>query len=195
MTFLEEAARVLSSGQLAVIPTDTVYGLAAHLGSQAAIDSIFGAKGRPPEKPIPVLGTDITQLSEVAIFDDHARKLAERFWPGPLTLILPRSDGFDVDLGGNDRRTVGVRVPKEPRTLELLRLTGPLAVTSANRSGDKEATTVDEARDALGDHVACFVDGGRCVGLPSTIVFLVGERRLLREGTIPASLVNQILSE
>ena len=195
MTGIDEVAAALEGGELAVIPTDTVYGLAAHLSSQSAIDAIFHAKGRPPEKPIPVLGADIDQLSSVGLFDDRAKRLAARFWPGPLTIILPRADGFDVDLGGDERRTVGVRVPKEPRALELLRKTGPLAVTSANRSGDKEATTVDEARAALGSEVRTYLDGGRCVGVPSTIVFLAGERRLLREGTIPASLVTQILSE
>lgn len=195
MSNVEEVAQQLCAGHLAVIPTDTVYGLAAHLDHPSAISEIFVAKGRPPEKPIPVLGADIDQLASVVRFDERARKLAMRFWPGPLTIILPRVEGFDVDLGGDGSRTVGVRVPKEPRALELLRATGPLAVTSANRSGEKEATTVDEAREALGDSAIAYLDGGRCVGTPSTIVFLAGERRLLREGPIPSALVTQILSE
>lgn len=195
MSTLEEAAAALERGELVVIPTDTVYGLAAHLGQPGAIAGIFTAKGRPPEKPIPVLGASVEQLSEVAVFDERARKLASRFWPGPLTLILPRSTSFTTDLGGDETRTVGVRVPKEPRVLELLHMTGPLAVTSANRSGEAEATTLEEARGALGDSVAAYVDGGRCLGTPSTIVFLAGERRLLREGLIPSELVVQILSE
>lgn len=195
MSGVEDVAGHLRAGHLAVIPTDTVYGLAAHLDYPSAIQEIFVAKGRPPEKPIPVLGADLEQLASIARFDERAKKLAERFWPGPLTIILPRVEGFDVDLGGDERRTVGVRVPKEPRTLELLRHTGPLAVTSANRSGEKEATTIDDARDALGDAATAYLDGGRCVGTPSTIVFLVGERRLLREGPIPSALVTQILSE
>lgn len=192
---VEDAVVALSSGRLAVLPTDTVYGLAAHLGSPNAVQAIFAAKQRPPEKPIPVLGADLEQLSTIAVFDDRARSLGARFWPGPLTLILPRADGFDVDLGGDERRTVGVRVPKEPRALEILRQTGPLAVTSANRSGAKEAVTLAEARDVFGDEVAAYVEGGRCVGVPSTIVFLAGERRLLREGPIPSAEVFQILSE
>lgn len=195
MSTLEAAAASLGAGKLAVIPTDTVYGLAAHLDHPDAIHAIFVAKGRPPVKPIPVLGADADELARIAIFDERARAMAARFWPGPLTLILPRAPGFEIDLGGDERRTVGVRVPKEPRALELLRMTGPLAVTSANRSGRSEATTVSEARDALGDAVDVYVDGGRCVGVPSTIVFLAGERRLLREGTIPAALVIQMLSE
>lgn len=195
MSTLEEATAALERGALVVIPTDTVYGLAAHLGHPDAIARIFEAKGRPPEKPIPVLGASLAQLSDVAVFDERARKLAARFWPGPLTLILPRAEGFTTDLGGDETRTVGVRVPKEPRVLELLGMTGPLAVTSANRSGEAEATSLEEARAALGESVAAYVDGGRCVGTPSTIVFLVGERRLLREGLIPSEVVVQILSE
>jgi tRNA threonylcarbamoyl adenosine modification protein (Sua5/YciO/YrdC/YwlC family) len=192
---IEEAAEALLAGHLVVIPTDTVYGIAARLDRPEAISAIFAAKDRPPDKPIPVLGSSSEQLGSVARFDDRARTLAGRFWPGPLTMILPRAEGFEVDLGGNESRTVGVRVPKEPRCLDLLRTTGPLAVTSANLSGGKDATTIAEARDALGDTVDVYVDGGRCVGVPSTIVFLAGERRLLREGTIPASLVFQMLKE
>lgn len=195
MSTLDETAAALLSGRLAVIPTDTVYGLAAHLGRPETIAAIFTVKRRPPEKPIPVLGATVDQLSTVAVFDDRARKLAARFWPGPLTMILPRAVGFDTDLGGDEIRTVGVRVPKEPRTLELLREVGPLAVTSANRSGEPEATTIEQARSALGDDVAAYMDGGRCVGTPSTIVFLAGERRLLRAGAIPSELVTQMLSE
>jgi tRNA threonylcarbamoyl adenosine modification protein (Sua5/YciO/YrdC/YwlC family) len=195
MSTTEETAVALDRGELAVIPTDTVYGLAAGLHRPASVAAIFDAKGRPPDKPIPVLGTGVDQLSSIAVFDDRAKKLAARFWPGPLTLILPRSEGFDVDLGGGETRTVGVRVPKEPRTIELLRITGPLAVTSANRSGEAEATTIEEARAALAESVSVYLDGGRCVGTPSTIVFLAGERRLLREGPVPSDLILQILSE
>ena len=195
MSSVDDAVAAIRSGGLVVLPTDTVYGLAAHLGTPDAVAAIFAAKDRRPDKPIPVLGADADQLAPIAVFDDRARALAARFWPGPLTMILPRAEGFDADLGGGERRTVGVRVPKEPRALEILRRTGPLAVTSANRSGATEAVTVEEARAIFGDEVAAYVDGGRCVGVPSTIVFLVGERRLLREGPIPSAQVFQMLSE
>lgn len=195
MSSLDDAVAVLNAGGLVVMPTDTVYGLAANLGIPDAVQAIFTAKDRPVEKPLPVLGADLGQLASIAMFDDRARALATRFWPGPLTMILPRAEGFDADLGGDERRTVGVRVPKEPRALEILRQTGPLAVTSANRSGTKEAVTIEEARAVFGDEVAAYVDGGRCVGVPSTIVFLAGERRLLRDGPIPSAQVLQMLSE
>ncbi|HWC13319.1 MAG TPA: L-threonylcarbamoyladenylate synthase [Actinomycetota bacterium] len=192
---IEDVAAVLQAGRLAVVPTDTVYGLAASLGIPAAVQEIFTAKGRPEHKPLPVLGTSIEQLRRVAVFGDHAQRLARRFWPGPLTLILERAEGFDVDLGGDEARTVGVRVPKEPRTLQLLAMTGPLAVTSANLSGAKEASTVDEARSVFGSTVAAYLDGGRCVAVPSTVVYLAGERRILREGPVAAAAIAQILSE
>ena len=192
---LDDAIAALGNGGLVVLPTDTVYGLAAHLSFPRAIEAIFTLKGRPESKPLPVLASGVDQLADLAVIDDRARAIAERFWPGPLTLILPRAEGFDVDLGGGGVKTVGVRIPKEPRTLELLRLTGPLAVTSANRSGGREATTVEEARAELGEEVAVYIDGGRCVGIPSTVVFLAGERRLLREGPIPSVQIYQMLSE
>jgi tRNA threonylcarbamoyl adenosine modification protein (Sua5/YciO/YrdC/YwlC family) len=183
VSVIDEAIVALRMGKLVVIPTDTVYGVAAPL-EDASIAKIFELKGRPGEKPLPVLGANFADLESIAAFNDHARRLAERFWPGPLTMILRRAPGFDVDLGGTNVTTVGVRVPKEPRAIELLKRTGPLAVTSANISGSTEATTVEEARVALGTRDVFYVDGGRCTGKPSTIVFLAAERRVLREGAI-----------
>jgi tRNA threonylcarbamoyl adenosine modification protein (Sua5/YciO/YrdC/YwlC family) len=183
VSVVDEAIIALRMGKLIVIPTDTVYGLAAPL-DDASIARIFERKGRPPEKPLPVLGASLADLEDIAGFNHHARKLAARFWPGPLTMILQRAPEFDVDLGGKNISTVGVRVPKEPRAIELLKRTGPLAVTSANISGSTEATTVEEARAALGTKDVYYVNGGRCTGRPSTIVFLAAERRVLREGAI-----------
>lgn len=184
MSVIDEAIVALRLGKLIVIPTDTVYGVAALPELPDAIAALFEAKGRSEDKPIPVLGASVEDLERVVVFNDHARKLAARYWPGPVTLILPRSEGFTADLGGTRKDTIAVRVPKEPRAIELLKRTGPLAVTSANASGDREATTIEEARAALGSGVALYVDGGRCAGKPSTIVFLAGERRVLREGAI-----------
>jgi tRNA threonylcarbamoyl adenosine modification protein (Sua5/YciO/YrdC/YwlC family) len=183
VSVIDEAIVALRMGKLVVVPTDTVYGLAAPLEDDS-IAKIFELKGRPSEKPLPVLGASLPDLEDIADFNDQARKLAARFWPGPLTMILQRAPSFDVDLGGTNVTTVGVRVPKEPRAIELLKRTGPLAVTSANLSGSTEATTVEEARAALGTRDVFYVDGGRCTGKPSTIVFLAAERRILREGAI-----------
>ena len=183
MSVIDEAIVALRMGKLVVVPTDTVYGLAAPLEDDS-IAKIFELKGRPSEKPLPVLGASLPDLEDIADFNDQARKLAARFWPGPLTMILQRAPSFDVDLGGTNVTTVGVRVPKEPRAIELLKRTGPLTVTSANLSGSTEATTVEEARAALGTRDVFYVDGGRRTGKPSTIVFLAAERRILREGAI-----------
>lgn len=192
MTVIDEAVVALRMDKLVVIPTDTVYGLAAAL-NERAIANVFDAKGRREDKPIPVLGGAARDLETIVGFNDSARKLAARYWPGPLTLILPRAPGFEVDLGGN-APTVAVRVPKEPRAIELLRNTGPLAVTSANVSGERDASTVEEARAALGSKVGIYIDGGRCAGPPSTIVFVAGERRVLREGAIPEREILQMLT-
>ena len=193
MSFVDEAIVALRVGKLLVIPTDTVYGLAAPL-EEASVAKIFEVKGRPKSKPLPVLGASVAELEGIAEFNDHARKLAARFWPGPLTMVLRRAPGFEIDLGGNNGDTVGVRVPKEPRAIELLKRTGPLAVTSANISGGPEATTVEQARAALKGHPIFYVDGGRCTGRPSTIVFLAGERRVLREGSLTEREVLEFLA-
>ena len=132
-----------------------------------------------------MLGADTDALRPIAVFDDEADALAERYWPGPLTLVLRRAPGFDADLGGDERSTVAVRVPARPVTLEVLRLTGPLAVTSANRSGDEPAATAAEARAAFGPNIP-ILDDGRVGGEVSTVLSLTDGRRVLREGAVPA---------
>ncbi len=189
-----ETIAALRAGDLAVIPTDTVYGLASSL-SDDGVARIFEAKGRPETKPIPVLAGSLEDVQHIAVVDDRATSLARRFWPGPLTMVLARAPGFVADLGGGETRTVAVRVPKQPLALEVLRALGPLAVTSANLSGSPPVETVEEARALFADKVGAYLDGGRCTGVPSTIVFLAGERRILREGALPAELVSQMLSE
>jgi L-threonylcarbamoyladenylate synthase len=183
------AREELDAGRLVVIPTDTVYGIAARPDDPAAIAAVFAAKGRPSEKPLPILAATASDLDDVAQLGDRARRAA-RHWPGPLTLVVPRAPGFDVDLGGEPggsgrSQAVAVRVPASEVALELLRASGPLAVTSANLSGDPPATTVLEARAALGAKVRAYLDGGVCSGQPSTVVSLVGEIELLRAGPIP----------
>jgi tRNA threonylcarbamoyl adenosine modification protein (Sua5/YciO/YrdC/YwlC family) len=181
-----EIARALMGGGVAVIPTDTVYGLAASLTEPGAIERVFELKGRPPTKSLPVLGASLDALRVIAAFDGDAEALGRKHWPGPLTLVLARAPGFVVDLGGDWSSTVAVRVPDRAVTLELLEITGPLAVTSANRSGEEPASTPAEARAAFGADVP-LLDDGPLAGEVSTVLSLVAGRTILREGAIPAT--------
>jgi tRNA threonylcarbamoyl adenosine modification protein (Sua5/YciO/YrdC/YwlC family) len=183
----------LKAGRLAVVPTDTVYGVAALVHARGAIAALFAAKGRPDSKALPVLADGIGALADVVTFDPRAEALAERFWPGPLTIVLPRAPGFDVDLGGDGGGSVAVRVPDNDIALDLLARLGPLAVSSANRSGDPSVTTLEDARTALGHSVSVFVDGGRLSGRPSTIVSLLGELSSIREGDIAFAKVQSAI--
>lgn len=182
----EQIARTLAAGGVAVIPTDTVYGVAAHLTESGAVQRIFELKGRPESKPLPVLGASLDALRAIVSFDEGAEALGRRFWPGPLTLVLERAPGFDVDLGGEGTSTVAVRVPDRLVTLDLLQMTGPLAVTSANRSGEPPASTPEEAAAAFGGAVPILADGP-LRGEVSTVLSLVGGREVMREGAIPTS--------
>ena len=189
MSDLAAAVDAIRSGKLVVIPTDTVYGVAASPFDEAAVAAIFTAKDRPADKALPILGADVGSLRRVAEFDERAERLTTRFWPGPLTLVLPRARGFDVSLGGSDATSVAVRVPASEVARALLRQTGPLAVTSANRSGESDPATADEARAALGDSVAVYLDAGPAAGSPSTVVSLMAEAVVLREGALPSEAV------
>ena len=184
MSSIEEAVVALQSGQLVVMPTDTVYGVAARL-EPGAVEAVFEAKGRPPDRPLPVLAADIEGLRGVASFDRRAQALAGRFWPGPLTMVLPRAQGFTVDLGRGGKDSVAVRIPKQPLAVELLRRTGPLAVTSANHSDEPPALTIAQARSALGGAVSVYLDGGELNARPSTVVSLLDGLQELRAGDLP----------
>lgn len=184
---IDAAIAALDRGEAIVIPTDTVYGLAARPEIAAAVRAIFEIKRRSDDQPLPVLGADPDSLSGVVVMGDQAAALGREYWPGSLTLVLPRAEGFPYDLGDDGIGTVAVRVPDHPVALELLARTGPLAVTSANRSGAPPAITIEEARAALGDEVGVFLDGGRVGGAPSTVLDLSGEPRILREGAVPES--------
>jgi L-threonylcarbamoyladenylate synthase len=184
MTDLEIALAALDRGLPVVIPTDTVYGVAARPEVPGAVAEIFRAKGRSEDKPLPVLAADQHAAHGVGDLDERALALAERFWPGPLTIVVRRAAGFTWDLGGRADGTVAVRVPAHEVALGLLRASGPLAVTSANLSGRPPATTVAEARAALAPQVSAFLDGGTCNGSPSTVVSLVGDLDVLREGAL-----------
>jgi L-threonylcarbamoyladenylate synthase len=191
---IDDAVYALRNGCLVVVPTDTVYGVAAVLDDPHAIAALFDAKGRSSNKPLPVLGYDASGLEVVAQFDRRARAMVERFWPGPLTLVLPRADGFDVDLGQGGESSVAVRVPRNDIFLDLVKRSGPLAVSSANRSDNPAAVTLEEARAELGQGVAVFVNGGRLQGVPSTIVSMLKEPKLIRAGELAFSEIQTEMS-
>lgn len=190
---IERAVRALDEGAVVLIPTDTVYGIAARPDRPPALAKIFEVKGRPRDKPLPVLAASADDLQGIAMLDRRALRLAARFWPGPLTIVVCRAAGFTADLGGAPTGTLGVRVPDCPTALALLRAAGPLAVTSANRSGEPPAATVDEAHRALGHSIAVSVNAGPRNGVPSTIVSLAGTPRVLRRGSLaPAEVLTAI---
>jgi L-threonylcarbamoyladenylate synthase len=198
---VELAARALSEGSVVAVPTDTVYGLAAALDRPEAIAALFGLKGRPPDVPCAVLVAGPDQLAAITgPLGPLASRLAERLWPGPLTLVVERRSGFDVDLGGppTARGTVGVRWPDDPVVGELARLAGPLVATSANLHGEPPArTAVEVCRAFDGDErLALVLDGGACVRVPSTVVECTGETlRCLRDGAVGwAEVVEQVQS-
>ncbi len=187
---IEAAIDALELGELVGIPTDTVYGIAA-LATQEGVRRLIAAKQRDAAKGIPLLIDSLDQLTGVASVPPAARRLAERYWPGPLTLVLPLRDPRSASaLLTGGRATIAVRVPDHAVARALARALGPIAVSSANLSGEQAARTAREALDALGDRVALVVDGGSSPGgVASTVVEVLdsGPPTVLREGAIPAS--------
>ncbi len=190
------AVRVLRSGGLVAFPTETVYGLGADASNPAAVARIYAAKGRPASHPVIVHIASAAEVPRWARdFPRHAQRLAAEFWPGPLTLVLPRAAGVpDTVTGGQD--TVALRVPSHPVALALLSaFGGAVAAPSANRYGKVSPTRAEHVRAEFGDQVECILEGGDCeVGLESTIVSLVdGVPRLLRPGGIPRERIEAVL--
>ncbi|MBI5935598.1 MAG: threonylcarbamoyl-AMP synthase [Chloroflexi bacterium] len=183
---IQRALEILRAGGLVAFPTDTVYGLGSLAFDQAAIESIYVAKDRPLEKAIPILIADVDQLDLVARdFPELALHLAARFWPGPLTLVVPKR--ADLPAAVSATSTVGVRVPDNEAARTLLRAAGPMAVTSANLSGRASPRTVSEVMAQLGGRVPLVLDGGETRGgVPSTVVDVASgaEPVILREGPI-----------
>jgi len=190
------AALAVQRGQLVVLPTDTVYGVGADAFSPEAVRSLLAAKGRGREMPPPVLVSAATTLDALAVgVPSYARALVQELWPGPLTLVCRQQSSLQWDLG-DTRGTVAVRMPDHEVALELLSRTGPLAVSSANRSGLPAATDADAAEEMLGEKIAVLLDGGPTPGdLPSTIVDVTGDvGRVLRLGAVPLDRLNEIVS-
>jgi L-threonylcarbamoyladenylate synthase len=185
------AVQALRAGAVVAVPTDTVYGLAVDPAQARAVAHLFTIKERPAEVALPVLVDGWAQVATVVgPLGSAAEHLAGRYWPGPLTLVLPRRRSFTTDLGGppSARLTVGVRWPDHPVVQALCRELGPLAVTSANRHGVPPATRAGEVGEIFAgqDELAVVLDGGLCDGTPSTVVECRGPAlRCLREGAIP----------
>ncbi|WP_456823341.1 L-threonylcarbamoyladenylate synthase [Cellulomonas sp. P5_E12] len=183
---LDEAVNALSRGGLVVLPTDTVYGIAADAFTPPAVQALLDAKGRGRQMPPPVLIPDVRTLDGLATdVPAGARALAEAFWPGGLTLIVRAQPSLAWDLG-ETRGTVALRVPDHETALALLRRTGPLAVSSANTTGSPAAVTAQQAYDQLGESVAVYLDGGDAPGqVASSIVDATGATlRLVRAGAL-----------
>ena len=190
------AAQAIRTGRLVVLPTDTVYGVGCDAFDAEAVAAVLAAKGRGREMPPPVLiPTARTAHGLATQVPDYAQKLMERFWPGPLTLVLKAQTSLHWDLGETNG-TVALRVPDDEIALELLRDIGPMAVTSANSTGAPAARTVDEAEGMLGQSVAVYLDGGPSAdAAPSTIIDCTGEEpRTLRLGALPQSEIDAALA-
>jgi tRNA threonylcarbamoyl adenosine modification protein (Sua5/YciO/YrdC/YwlC family) len=194
---VEEAARAASAGELVVLPTDTVYGLAARPDDAAATARLFEAKGRPTELELPVLVATPSAARAIARVDVRAEALMVRFWAGPLTIVLPRAAASRSWRLGGDEGTIGVRMPHHPLALAVLARTGPLAVTSANRSGQPTPATCDGVADVFGASVSVYLCDERPLeGAASTVVDLAtDEVRVLRHGGVDEADLRAALTE
>lgn len=192
---LAAAAGALRAGRLVVLPTDTVYGLGCDAFSSSAVQGLLDAKGRGRDMPVPVLVGSWSTIDGLVLgVPPQARRLIEAFWPGGLSLVLPHAPSLAWDLG-DTRGTVMLRMPLHPVALELLRDVGPMAVSSANRSGQPPASTVDQAREQLDERVPVYLDGGPS-GEPvaSTIIDLTTDDPVvLREGAITTVQITEVL--
>jgi tRNA threonylcarbamoyl adenosine modification protein (Sua5/YciO/YrdC/YwlC family) len=192
-----DAAAAARRGELIVLPTDTVYGIGTRPDDPAATTRVFEAKQRARDLELPVLVASIAEARELAVFDERADLVAGAHWPGPLTIVLPRGAVASTwDLGG-DPTTVGVRAPRHPLALAVLEETGPLAVTSANRSGEPPAASCEELHTTFGDDVAVYLcEDVPLVGAASTVLDLAhGPARVLRDGSVSRSALAALLPD
>jgi L-threonylcarbamoyladenylate synthase len=192
---IDQALQTLESGGLVAFPTDTVYGLSARVTDPAGIDRLYAVKGRDSAKAIPVLLSSPDELAQVtAEMNAMARRLAQRFWPGPLTLVVPRHPSLPENI--SNLATIGVRMPNHAVALALLRRSGPLAVTSANQSGSENSCTAQEVQSQLDGRIELILDGGQTPGgTPSTVVDCTGAApAILRLGPITEAELQQVLA-
>ncbi|MAT63284.1 MAG: L-threonylcarbamoyladenylate synthase [Actinomycetota bacterium] len=180
---VSEASQALNEGKLVLLPTDTVYGIAAIPTNKGAVEEIFQRKNRLDDQACAVLVSDALQASELVVSSKEFELLSQRFWPGPLTVVAERSIHLGYFLGG-DENSIGVRCPDHRFMQSLTKVVGPLAVTSANRSGLQTPENAKEAAEELGDNLL-VIDGGACKGKPSTVVNLLSDKaEILREGAL-----------
>lgn len=192
---LVAAVTAVQHGELVVLPTDTVYGIGADAFTPSAVAALLAAKGRGRDVPPPVLVGSVRAASALAeSLGAFGQDLIDEFWPGPLTLVFRASPTLAWDLG-ETRGTVAVRMPLHPVALDLLRRTGPMAVSSANKHGQPSATTAADAQEQLGASVSVYLDGGPCAdNVPSTIVDLTGSvPRVLRAGVVTADQLRKVV--
>lgn len=192
---MRAAVDAAQAGRLVVLPTDTVYGLGCDAFNNDAVASLLAAKRRGPDMPVPVLiGSWDTIHGLVAEVSSAAQDLVHAFWPGGISLIVPQAPSLPWNLG-DTRGTVMLRMPLQPLAIELLREVGPMAVSSANISGQQPPTTAQAAQRQLGSTVAVYLDGGEAsIGTPSTIIDLSGPvPRILREGAVPTGRIAEVL--
>jgi len=192
---LVAATSAVQAGQLVVLPTDTVYGVGADAFTPAAVTALLAAKGRGRNMPPPVLVGSVRAAAALTeSLGAFGQDLIDEFWPGPLTLVFRASSTLLWDLG-DTMGTVAVRMPLHPVTLDLLRRTGPMAVSSANRHSLPAATTADEAQTQLGDAISVYLDGGSCAdNVPSTILDLTGTvPRMLRAGVLSVDALRKVV--
>jgi tRNA threonylcarbamoyl adenosine modification protein (Sua5/YciO/YrdC/YwlC family) len=190
---IDAATAAIAAGDLVVLPTDTVYGLAADAFSADAVERLVSAKGRGREMPPPVLiGAPATLEALAAEVPAWLRAMTAELWPGPLTVICREQPSLSWDLG-ETRQTVAVRVPNHDVALAVLKATGPLAVSSANRTGEPAATTIDDAERMLGDAVAVYLDAGTSPGgVASTILDVTAPTpRILRDGPVGLDVLHR----
>lgn len=191
---IDEAVNAISRGGLVVLPTDTVYGIGADAFDEDAVAALLAAKGRGRQMPPPVLVGEVATLDGLATdVPDTVRRLVEAFWPGGLTVILRAQPSLQWDLGDTGG-TVALRMPDHPAALALLKRTGPLAVSSANKSGSPAASDVADATRQLGDAVSVYLDGGQAPGgVASTIVDATGPTlRIVREGAVTLEALREV---
>ena len=189
------AADAVRAGRCVVLPTDTVYGIGCDAFNNDAVATLLATKRRGPDMPVPVLvGSWSTIQGLVREFSDTAKTLAEAFWPGGLSIVVPEAPSLPWNLG-DTRGTVLLRMPNQPLALELLQETGPMAVSSANISGNPPAQAAAEAKAQFGDAIGVYLDGGEAeVGTPSTIIDISKPQPvILREGAIPVERIGEIL--